>query len=49
MESHKTATDDITGADGRAEIRVTMEIDGRQLVYTAADLDSISFSSYGRL
>lgn len=44
MQSHETSSDDVAGVDGRAEIRVTMEIDGRQLVYTAADLDSISFS-----
>ncbi|QSG08061.1 hypothetical protein HSR122_0655 [Halapricum desulfuricans] len=48
MKRHKTASDDVAGADGRAEIRVTMEIDGRRLVYTAADLDSISFSPVER-
>ncbi|MCU4717833.1 hypothetical protein [Halapricum hydrolyticum] len=48
MEGHKTASEDAAGVDGRAEIRVTMEIDGRRLVYTGADLDSISFSPLDR-
>jgi len=43
MEGHETSSEDVAGADGRAEIRVMMEIDGRRLVYTGADLDSVSF------
>lgn len=45
MQSHETASGDVAGTDGKAEIRVTMEVDGRQLVFTTADIDSISFSS----
>lgn len=44
MGSHETAAEDVAGTDGEAEIRVTMEVDGRQLVFTTADIDSISFS-----
>jgi hypothetical protein len=44
MQSRKTASEDVAGTDGEAEIRVTMEVDGRQLVFTTADIDSISFS-----
>ncbi|MEF8882358.1 MAG: hypothetical protein V5A34_07550 [Halapricum sp.] len=44
MQSHETASEDVAGADGEAKIRVTMEVDGRQLVFATADIDSISFS-----